>query len=91
MAIWMVSYDLRAPGRNYEPLYKALKAVPYARPLESVWFIEAAGPSSRIRDILLPLLDRNDGLIVMELTESADWAVWGINTPSKDWIIAKRP
>ena len=36
MAIYIVSYDLRAPGRNYEPLYKALKSTgTYAHPLES--------------------------------------------------------
>lgn len=91
MSIWVVSYDLRAPGRNYEALHQALKAVPFARPLESVWLIEAEGPAPRIRDILRPLLDRNDGLMVVEIKEGADWAITGINKPSTDWLKLKRP
>jgi hypothetical protein len=37
MSIWSINYDLRAPGRNYEGLYKVLRSVPFAHPLESFW------------------------------------------------------
>lgn len=91
MAVWMVNYDLRAPGQNYEPLYAALKSVPYAHVLDSFWLIEADGPASRIRDLLKNIMDKNDGLVVIEFTPPADWALSGINQPSTDWIQAKRP
>jgi hypothetical protein len=91
MSVWIVSYDLRAPGRNYEPLYKALKSVAFAKMLESFWLIEAEGPATRIRDALKVHLDRNDGIAVIEFKETADWALSGINKPSMDWIKLKRP
>lgn len=92
MAIYIVSYDLRAPGRNYEPLYKALKSTgTYAHPLESFWLVEAELTAAQVRDALKAHLDKNDGLAVIEFTPSADWALTGINMPSTDWIQAKRP
>lgn len=91
MAIFIVSYDLRAPGRNYESLYKALRSVSFAHPLESFWLVEHNGPASLIRDTLKGHLDKNDGVAVIEFTEHADWAVTGINKPSTDWIQSKRP
>ncbi len=91
MSIWMVSYDLRAPGRGYEALHKTLKSVAYAHVLESVWLIETSGPAARIRDVLRDSMDANDGLIVIEFGEQADWAIKGINKPSMDWIQLKRP
>ncbi|OYW51155.1 MAG: hypothetical protein B7Y36_18940 [Novosphingobium sp. 28-62-57] len=91
MSIWTVSYDLRSPGRNYEALYKALRSVPFAHILESVWLIEAVGPASRIRDELSKTLDANDGLIVVEIPPNADWAVRSINAASAEWLKSKRP
>lgn len=91
MAVWVVSYDLRSPGQNYQGLYDAIKSVPWAHVLDSVWLIEAEGPASRIRDILKQKMDKNDGLIVVEFTEDADWALTEINQDSIDWVQAKRP
>lgn len=91
MAIFIVSYDLRAPGRNYESLYKELKSVPYAHALESFWLIETEGPATRVVDALAAHMDKNDGLAVIEFTPPADWALQGIGKPSIEWVQAKRP
>jgi hypothetical protein len=90
MAIWVISYDLRAPGRNYESLYGALKSVPFAHALDSFWFIEAEGPATRIANALRAHMDQNDGLAVIEFTPPADWALSAINAPSIEWIKSKR-
>lgn len=91
MAIWVVSYDLRAPGRNYAVLYEQLKSVPYAHVLESFWLIETDGPATRIRDALKAHMDANDGIAVIEFTKDADWAFSGVNQASLDWVKKKRP
>jgi hypothetical protein len=91
MSIWIVSYDLRAPGRDYERLYKALKSVAYARPLESFWIIEAEGTAASIRDWLATHVDKNDRLVVIEFTPQADWALRQISKEVGDWFKAKRP
>lgn len=92
MAIYIVSYDLRAPGRNYDALYKALRSLDaFAHPLESLWLIEVPGSASHVRDTLKTVMDKNDGIVVIEFTPAADWAVSGINSPSAEWIQAKRP
>lgn len=92
MAIYIVSYDLRAPGRNYESLYKTLKSTgSFAHPLESFWLVEVEMTAGPLRDALKVHMDKNDGLAVIEFTPPADWALAGINKPSSDWIQAKRP
>jgi hypothetical protein len=91
MAVFIISYDLRAPGRDYKSLYDAIKTVPYAHPLESVWLVEHNGPASVIKDTLKGHIDKNDGVVVIEFTKDADWALFGINKPSSDWIQSMRP
>jgi hypothetical protein len=91
MKVFIISYDLRKPGRNYESLYKAIKSVPYAHPLESVWLVQHGGPATVIRETLKAHIDKTDGLMVIEFTEGADWALFGINKPSSDWIQSVRP
>lgn len=41
MTLYNIDYDLRNPGRNYEPLYDAIKSYgQWAHPLDSMWIIE---------------------------------------------------
>lgn len=91
MSIYMVSYDLRAPGRDYAPLYDALRSVPCIRPLESVWVIEVNNVAGAVRDWLRGFVDLNDGLMVIEISANAGWASFGISKFSNDWLLARRP
>lgn len=82
MSVFLVTYDLRQPGRNYQALYDALEAYPCCRGLESVWFIKSNSNSSDIRDRLKAYIDSNDRLFVSEL--ETYWASW--NVTCADWI-----
>lgn len=53
MQTYLISYDLRKPGRNYDGLYKAIKSFSiWARPLESFWVVVSTQSSATIRDQL---------------------------------------
>lgn len=83
MAIYTISYDLIAPGKDYTSLFEAIKRIAngYYRPLKSLWLIGHPGSASTIRDALTPHIDRNDKLLVMKA--SPDWASYGIDA---DWL-----
>jgi hypothetical protein len=75
MSSKIISYDLCAPGRNYDELYKAIKAYgTWAHITESTWFIKTDSSCVEVRDKLLSCLDKNDRLFVGELTGVAAWS-----------------
>lgn len=85
MTAYIISYDLRSPGRNYGALYEALQAFSsYARVLESVWIIQTHYTPVQVRDHLARFMDASDGLFVAEL--KAGWAARGIRTDVLDWM-----
>lgn len=71
----MITYDLRQPGRNYTPLYEAIKTAGYScvHPLESVWLVASNSTAQAIRDQLQSQIDSNDALLVSGLTGEAAW------------------
>ena len=70
----IITYDLCAPGRNYDDLYKAIKSYgTWAHITESTWFVKTADSCTQIRDNLLSHVDSNDRLFVGELTGTAAW------------------
>ena len=71
MARFVVSYDLRAPGRNYQPLYDRLHNWEAVCGLESLWFIKWDSTPTTIRDDLKKYVDANDGLFVAQISASA--------------------
>ncbi|MXS74720.1 hypothetical protein CSIV_04280 [Microbacterium sp. CSI-V] len=74
MPSYIVTYDLRAPGRDYQPLYAYLNSLPYAvRPLESVWLVETTLSPFELRDALAKVADANDGILVVHACTPAAW------------------
>ena len=74
MSSKIISYDLCAPGRNYDALYKAIKAYgTWAHITESTWFVKTGSSCVEVANNLLAHLDKNDRLFVGELTGSAAW------------------
>lgn len=74
MTSMIIEYDLRAPGRNYDDLYKAIKAYGvWARITESTWFIKTNENCAQVRDKLLKHMDGNDRIFVAVLTGAAAW------------------
>ncbi|HBO17141.1 MAG: hypothetical protein UR69_C0002G0204 [Candidatus Moranbacteria bacterium GW2011_GWE2_35_2-] len=84
--IVLVSYDLKAPGKNYAKLYESLKnriSTDYIKPLESVWLFKTTKSTSEISAILRSEIDQNDSLLVIQVTTNKDG--W-LNKEYWDWI-----
>ncbi len=82
--IHVITYDLRKPGRNYAPLYNAIKSLGgWCHPLESVWLIETWRSTSSVFDALTPHIDQNDLLLVTRF--SGDYAAQLANE-ALQWI-----
>lgn len=90
MPSYSVSYDLRAPGRNYEPLYAALRAATAVRALKSLWLLDDPKTSAQVLEILMGLVDGNDGLLVTEITNS-NWASFRLEPGAAEWLKARFP
>lgn len=90
MAVYIVTYDLNAPGQDYRPLIAAIEKFTHCKALKSAYFIDSSQEPAQIRDALMKLVDSNDMLFVMELKKS-----WGanrhstathwLNHPSRTW------
>lgn len=91
MAVFMLSYDLRRPGQNYQALYDELKRQDSVRVLESVWLLDVPQTAAQLRDAVASYLDRNDGVLVIEITQSAAWAYTNLIGTSGSWIKRKLP
>lgn len=73
MAVLMITYDLKQPGRDYDSIHKYIKDnFTWCKGLESVWLVDTHISPSKIRDDLKALADKNDVIFVAALTN--DWA-----------------
>jgi len=85
MATYLISYDLNAPGKNYEALYEAIKSLgAWWHHLDSTWIVKHDGPAGPIRDALARSLDSNDKLLVVRLTGEGAWK--GFNDSGSKWL-----
>jgi hypothetical protein len=74
MSTFIITYDLRQPGRNYDDLIDKIKTYNSAcKPTKSTWIIKSNDEPSYIRDTLLKYMDNNDRLFVASLTGYAAW------------------
>lgn len=83
MAKYIINYDLRKPGRNYDDLYNALNSFSNIHPMESCWIIKSANSTYNIRDYLLTKIDSNDKLFVSKLD---DWASFNLTQTEVNWL-----
>ena len=84
MSVLLVSYDLDGPSRNYEDLYEEIKSYGgWAKPLESVWFIDTSQSVSSVRDNLRSKLDSGDKLFVVKMRKN--WAT-SFSNDATDWL-----
>lgn len=73
MKVYQINYDLRKQ-RNYEELYKKIKAYgTWCRPLKSCWIIASDKSAMQILNDLRQALDNDDGLLVTRLQRDAAW------------------
>lgn len=91
MAIILVTYDLKAPGRNYEPVHSYLRSFTHCKQMESLWLLDTTLTTVQIRDALSGLIDRNDTTFVVRLSNGSPWNSWNyacadwLNSPVRNW------
>ncbi len=71
---YLITYDLKQPGRNYQDLYNAIKSYgTWGKINNSTWLIKTSDSAVQIRDYLLSYLDYNDSLFVVKVEREAAW------------------
>lgn len=71
--VYMISYDLRQPDRNYEKLKQMLRDCSCGKcvhPLESVFIISSGLSSDKLSELIKSVVDTDDGFIVCEITQN---------------------
>lgn len=86
MRTLLVDYDLNAPGKDYSTLLAKLRNYPnWCRFLKSSWLIRTDRTPVQLRAELLPFIDVNDDLLVMDVT--GDAAAWyGLDEQISTWL-----
>lgn len=85
MTLYVITYDLRQPGRNYGPLHAAIRSLgDYIHPLDSVWYVTSNASAIAIRDVLMKHVDANDRLVVQRC--AADVAAYNMDPVSWQWL-----
>lgn len=78
--IYLVSYDLKTPGKDYQAVYEVLKGAPgWWHHLESTWVISTNESISTWTDRIRKIIDANDSFIIVEIT----------GQPRSGWLLQK--
>lgn len=87
--LYIVTYDLVTPGKNYESLINKIKSFnDWARLGSSSYLIFSDKNTTDIRDVLVEDLDVNDKLYVSLMGNSAAWR--GLGDVVAKWIIERQ-
>ena len=69
----VISYDLHELGKDYASVTQAVKALSpfWAKIHYSVFYVKANLTAAQARDKLLPAIDKNDSLLVVDATNNS--------------------
>lgn len=85
MATYIISYDLKAPGKNYDGLIEAIKSYgTWWHHLGSTWCVVTTKTAAQIRDHLNKHIDKNDLLLVVKSGGEGAWT--GFNETGSKWL-----
>jgi len=84
--IFLITYDLKAPKKDYEGLYEDIKKCgsSWVRPVGSVWLIETDRTTEEVAEILTGHLDEDDRLFVAQC--EGKWASFNLETADIEWL-----
>lgn len=83
--IYLISYDLNEPNKDYKALYEEIKTAPgWAHIMESVWLISTSKTIEHWSDKLREVMDDNDQVFVVDITGQARQG-W-LKTTHWEWI-----
>ena len=87
MATYIVSYDLKKPGKDYSKLLKHLKSYGnWWHHLDSTWVIVTHKSAVEVRDETAAHMDANDLLLVVKSAGVGAWR--GFNQEGSEWLKA---
>ena len=87
MAVYIVTYDLSNPGRDYNNLIAKIKAIgQWAHISESTWTLNSDASAAAVRNYLATAIDQNDKLFVGTLGHEAAWS--GLDPDVSRWLKA---
>lgn len=73
--LYIISYDLRQPRRDYQTLYDELYRLQAQRVLESLWVVRRSNTSAvNLRDHLKEFIDADDRVLVAQFDNR--WATF---------------
>lgn len=85
MSVYLITYDLNAPGKNYDKIFEAIKEASVGgntwwHHLDSTWFIKSNLSVQQVSDKIKTHVDGNDFYIVIEVINNKQgWL------PQKAW------
>ena len=81
-----ISYDLNSPGQDYEILISEIKSLGnWAKVQKSFWYVNASLSAAQAKDKLIPYIDRNDSLVVVDASNNeAAW--YGLSDKAANYI-----
>ncbi len=86
MQTLLVTYDLSAPGRDYEALFEVLKrGSSWWHHLESVWIITGARTPDQLFDEIRPHLRAMDRVLIVQLHDRDPRQGW-LPKQAWDWL-----
>jgi hypothetical protein len=86
--IYLISYDLKKPGKDYTTLYEKLKSgLSWWHYLESTWLIHTNDTVEVWSDKIRSVIDENDIFIVIDVTKRPRQG-W-LPTKAWEWIREK--
>lgn len=89
MAKYVISFEKRSPYHDYGPLHAILQAMLARQLQDAVWVTAVNGTASQVRDALLNVLHKDDGLAVLRLPDdktTSDWATHIGNQDGVRWL-----
>lgn len=82
--MYLINYDLKNPGQNYDDLIKAIKGYgSWAKIARSCWAIKSTKTAVQIREDLKQHIDSSDVLFVCKFE---DWASYNLDKEVADWL-----
>ena len=89
MTAFSINYDLKAPSRNYDGLYEAIKASgKWWHYLDSTWIVITNENAEQIWSRLAQQIDKNDFLLIIEVRGNVQG--W-LPKDAWEWIQANVP
>lgn len=74
MKAYLITYDLKKSGQNYNALYDAIKSASYndtwMHYLDSTWIIKSNLSVQQVSDKIKQAVDDNDSFIVIEVVKN---------------------